>query len=296
MSNLNAAQLFSVKGLVAVVTGASSGLGKVMADALDVNGAAKVFILGRRESKLKEVASKAKNGSLIPIVCDVSSKESLQAAVSTIEKQTPFINLLVANSGYLGEVTNMGPRPAEQTVDELQKELWNKTTYEDASKVVGTNIAGSYFTFLAFLGLLGAGNTHPDSVGKSGLLQSQFISTTSFGGLCRAEAPSYVYNASKAALNHLTKTLSSEYAKHSIRANAIAPGMFVTEMTEAHTPEGDISAVGSMPWQAIPATRAGTEEDMAGAVLYLASRAGSFVDGCILLSDGGMLSVRPGSY
>jgi len=248
MSNLDAAQLFSVKGLVAVVTGASSGLGEVMAHALDVNGAAKVFILGRRESKLKEVASKAvcndsrfsslkliaiqKNGSLIPVVCDVSSKESLQAAVSTIEKQTPYINLLVANSGYLGEVTNMAPRPAEQTVGELQKELWNKTTYEDASKIVSTNIAGSYFTFLAFLGLLGAGNTHSDSVGKSGLLQSQFISTTSFGGLCQAEAPSYVYNASKAALNHLTKTLSSEYARHSIRANAIAPGMFVTEMTE----------------------------------------------------------------
>lgn len=126
----------------------------------------------------------------------------------------------------------MTPRPGEQTVAELQKELWDKTTYEDASKVVSTNIAGSYFTFLAFLHLLSAGNTHPDSVGKSGLLQSQFISTTSFGGLSRAEAPSYVYNASKAALNHLTKTLSSEYARHGIRANTIAPGMFVTEMTE----------------------------------------------------------------
>ncbi|OBT81531.1 hypothetical protein VE02_09559 [Pseudogymnoascus sp. 03VT05] len=261
MSNLDAAQLFFVKGLVAVITGASSGLGEVMAHALDVNGAAKVFILGRRESKLKEVASKAKNGTLIPVVCDVSSKESLQAAVSTIEKQTPFINLLIANSGYLGDVTGMVPRPAEQT-----------------------------------LGLLGAGNTHPDSIGKSELLQSQFISTTSFSGLCRAEAPSYVYNASKAALNHLTKTLSSEYAKHSIRANAIAPGTFVTEMTEAYTPEGGISVVGSLPWQAIPATRAGTDEDIAGAVLYLASRAGAFVNGCILLPDGGMLSVRPGSY
>ncbi|OBT99337.1 hypothetical protein VE01_02525 [Pseudogymnoascus verrucosus] len=249
MSNLDAAQLFSVKGLVAVVTGASSGLGEVMAHALDVNGAAKVFILGRRESKLREVASKAKNGSLIPLVCDVTSKESLEAAVSTIEKQTPFINLLIANSGYLGEVSGMVPRPAEQT------------------------LAGSYFTFLAFLGLLGAGNTHSDSIGKSGLLQSQFISTTSFGGLCRAEAPSYVYNASKAALSHLTKTLSSEYAKHSIRANAIAPGTF------AYTPEGDISVVGSLPWQAIPVTRAGTEEDIAGAVLYLASRAGAFVNG-----------------
>lgn len=66
MSNLNAAQLFSVKGLVAVVTGASSGLGAVMAHALDVNGATKVFILGRRESKLIEVASKAVRNNLYP--------------------------------------------------------------------------------------------------------------------------------------------------------------------------------------------------------------------------------------
>jgi NAD(P)-dependent dehydrogenase (short-subunit alcohol dehydrogenase family) len=173
----------------------------------------------------------------------VSSKESLQAAVSSIESQTPFINLLVANSGYLGQVTTMAPRPAEQTVDEVQAELWKTTTYEDASKVVSTNIAGSYFTFLAFLGLLGAGNTHPDSVGKSGLLQSQFISTTSVGGLCRVEAPSYVYSASKAAVNHLTKTLSSEYAKHGIRANAIAPGTFLTEMTQVCDCEGGFSNV-----------------------------------------------------
>jgi NAD(P)-dependent dehydrogenase (short-subunit alcohol dehydrogenase family) len=167
----------------------------------------------------------------------VSSKASLQAAVSTVESQTLFINLLIAKSGYLGEVTNMAPRPPGQNVSELREELWNKTTFEDASKVVSTNITGSYFIFSAFLGLMGAGNTHANSVGKSGLLQSQFISTTSFGGLCRAEAPSYVYNASKAALNHLTQTLSSEYAKHSIRANAIAPGMFVTEMTEVNNKE-----------------------------------------------------------
>lgn len=296
MSNLDAAQLFSVKGLVAVVTGAGSGLGAYMAHALDVNGAAKVFILGRRESKLKEVAAKAKNGTLIPITCDVSSKESLQAAVSAIEKQTPFVNLLIANSAYLGEVTSMGPRPAEQTLGELQKELWDKTSYEDASQVVSTNIAGSYFTFLAFLGLLGAGNTHPDSVGKSGLLQSQFISTTSLGGFRRAESPSYIYNASKAALSHLTKSLSPEYAKHGIRANAISPGFFVTEMTEDHAPDEDVTAAGSLPWQVTPATRGGTEEDMAGAVLYLASRAGSFVNGCVLLVDGGAIAMSPGSY
>ncbi|EPS42664.1 hypothetical protein H072_3447 [Dactylellina haptotyla CBS 200.50] len=296
MSNLEAARLFSVKGLVAVITGAGSGIGEMAAHALDVNGAAKVFILGRREGKLKEVAAKAKNGSLIPIPCDITSKDSLQDAVATIQKQAPFINLLIANSAVLGEVTNMGPRPAEYKASELQKELWEKTSYEDATNVVSTNIAGSYFTFLAFLSLLEAGNTHPDSVGKSGLLQSQFISTSSPGGLWRAESPAYVYNASKAALIHLTKCLSTEFARYGIRANSIAPGMFVTEMTEDYLEGEDLTVVGSMPWQTLPATRTGTAEDIAGPVLFLASRAGSFVNGCLLVVDGGMVSVRPASY
>ncbi|CAI6297959.1 unnamed protein product [Periconia digitata] len=295
MSKLDVTQLFGVKGLVAVVTGAGSGLGKAMAHALDINGAAKVFILGRRESKLKEVAAEAKNGSLIPVVCDITSKDSLQAAASKIQATTPFLNLVVANSAIVGEVTSMAPRPAEQGLDELRKELWDKTPFEDASQVLSTNIAGSYFTFLAFASLLGAGNTHPDSIGKSGLLQSQFVNVTSTVGLSRAESPSFIYVASKAALNHLMKTLSSEFSKHTIRANAIAPGLFYTEMTEGYIPE-NFGTVGALPWQDIPARRTGGQEDIAGAVLYLASRAGSFLNGCILLVDGGMLSVRPGSY
>jgi NAD(P)-dependent dehydrogenase (short-subunit alcohol dehydrogenase family) len=152
--------------------------------------------------------------------------------VATIKEQTPFLNLVIANAAYLGEVTTMTARPAEQSLDQLQEELWNKTSFENASQTVSTNIGGSYFTFLAFVGLLGAGNTHPNSVGKGGLLQSQFINTTSTVGLSRVEPPSYIYSASKAALNHLMKTISSEFAKHGIRANAIAPGLFVTEMTE----------------------------------------------------------------
>lgn len=158
----------------------------------------------------------------------------MQTAVTTIEAQTPDINLLVANAGYLGEATGLTPRLADQTTAELQEELWNKTSEKDARQVVNTKIAGSYFTFVAFLRLSAEGNTHPDSVGKNGLLQSQFINTTSVGGMCRAEAPGFVYNASKAGLIHLAKSLSSEYAKYGIRANAIAPGIFITEMTEVH--------------------------------------------------------------
>ncbi len=215
-----------------------------MARALDVNGTAKVSI--RRESKLKEVASKAvcmillfylsdfyQDGTLIPVACHVSSKGSSQAIASTIGKQTPFINLLVANFGYLGEAINMELRPAEKTVDELQKGLWNKPTYEGASQAVSTNIAASCSTFLAFMDLLRAGNTHLDNVGKSELFR---VSSSAMSALVAwpIEAPSYVYNACKAALNYLTKTLSSKYAKHSIRDNAIAPNIFVRKMMEVY--------------------------------------------------------------
>lgn len=173
-----------------------------------------------------------KNHTLIPVVCNTSSKTSLLAAVETIQKKTPFVNLLIANSGALGTVTSMESRPAERMIIEVQKELWAATAFEDAESTLAVNLARSYFTFIAFMTLLGDGNIHPESPGKSRLLQSQFITTSSFGGLCRNRPPSFVYSASKAALIHLTKTLSTEFAKYSIRVNTIAPGTYITEMTE----------------------------------------------------------------
>ena len=89
-------------------------------------------------------------------------------------------------------VVNMGPGRIEQTIGELQKELWNKTTYEDVSKVVSTNIAGSYFTFLTFLGCGGSRQYEPRQRRKEWTATESVYSTTSFGGLCRAAAPSYV--------------------------------------------------------------------------------------------------------
>ncbi|UKZ58373.1 hypothetical protein TrVGV298_012241 [Trichoderma virens] len=102
MESLEARNLFSVNGLVAVITGGGSGLGRTLALALDANGASKVFVIGRRESKLQETASLGLKGSIIPVVGDVTSKESLKAAVEKVAAQTTHIDLLVVNSGIMG--------------------------------------------------------------------------------------------------------------------------------------------------------------------------------------------------
>lgn len=104
MSKLEASDLFSVKDMVFVVTGGGTGIGAMMARALDVNGAAKVYIIGRRMDKLKEVSSAAVNKSIVPIQGDVTSKDSLAAAASRIQEECGFVNAVIANSGsaYFG--------------------------------------------------------------------------------------------------------------------------------------------------------------------------------------------------
>src|ERR1700753_2919270 len=100
---IDAAGLFSVNGLVAVITGGGSGLGAMMARALAVNGAAKVFIIGRREISLKEVASSLPGiDSIVPIVGDVTSTDSLINCVERVKKQVGHVDVLIANSGITG--------------------------------------------------------------------------------------------------------------------------------------------------------------------------------------------------
>ncbi|TVY19593.1 Short-chain dehydrogenase/reductase SAT3, partial [Lachnellula arida] len=272
------------------------GIGEMMAHALDVNGAAKVFILGRREASLQRVAAEAKNGSLIPIVCDVTLKDSLAAAAATISTQAPYLNAVIANSGAAGPMdaytSNFTGTPS---LSDIQKHLWS-TKQEDVDATFGLNIAGSYFTFLAFLPLLEKGNTHPQSVSAAGYVSSQFITNGSIAGFSRANMIGYPYGASKAALMHLTKTLATEFAPYGIRANTIAPGLFVSEATEGITGGAPVEIPGNLAKEVNPSLRAGNKEDMAGAILYLTSRAGGFSNGSVHLVDGGGLSIRPGTY
>ncbi|KAF2464763.1 short chain dehydrogenase/reductase family [Lindgomyces ingoldianus] len=298
MADLGISDIFNVNGMVFVVTGGGSGLGEWMALALDKNGASKVFILGRRAESLNKVAQKAANRTLVPITCDISSKQSLKSAVEQIEKQTPFVNAVIANSGIAGPITSLPPRSPDATISSIQEELWN-LPFETNRQVMDINLMGSYYTFIAFMHLLEAGNTHAESRGKKDFIQSQFITVASMAAFSRNENVSHLYAASKAALVHLTKTLSTGFATKGIRVNSIAPGLYITEMTEASqiVSDGkDFSVPGSMPVDVHPMTRTGGAKDIAGAILFLTSQAGAYVNGNVLLTDGGMFGLQPMTY
>jgi NAD(P)-dependent dehydrogenase (short-subunit alcohol dehydrogenase family) len=191
-------------------------------------GASKVYILGRRQSAL-DTASSA-NPGLTSIQCDVTSKSSLQAAVDHITQDFGHINLLVANSGIYGPPATFAPG---QSVSELRKTMFENTSMEAFNEVFMVNTTATYFSMLAFLELLDAGNAvslkggfgRPFKPGSDvPAIQSQVIVTASVGGFRRDNMSPSAYTASKAAITHLVKLSSTGLAPHGIRVNALAPG------------------------------------------------------------------------
>lgn len=295
--------LFNVNGLVAVITGGGSGLGLYAARALDANGAKAVYIVGRRESSLKQAAATGTNGNIIPIVGDVTSKESLQNVVDQIQKEQGFINLLFANSGISGHydatITNK-PDGTKPTVQEFASHIGGPA-HEEFNKTLSTNVTGVFHTAMAFLPLLDAGNK------KANVAQdSQILVTSSVAGFSRFLAASFAYSTSKAAVNHLCKMLSTTFAQQNfrIRVNVVAPGFYPSEMT-ARVMEGMEKFEGKQgAWEdahrmgqdKAPAERTGSEEDFAATILFFASRAGAYLNGETLLTDGGRVAQLPAVY
>jgi len=282
-TSIQASNLFNVNGLVAVVTGGGSGIGLMIARALALNGASKVYIIGRRKEKLDEAASSVSTGNIIPLVGDVTSKEALSSIVERITSETGYINVLVANSGILGPQASIKPTEIS-TVAEFQK-AYGETSFEEYAETFNLNTVAVWFTVVAFLGLLDEGNKKGNVIQKS-----QVIATSSIGGFNRKVPGGYAYGQSKAATTHLIKQLATGLVPFGIRSNALAPGLFPSDLAAG------IIGNGVFPRDQIPLERAGTEEDMAGAILFLTSRAGAYVTGNILLTDGGRLSNFPASY
>ena len=249
-SNLDAASLFRVDGMIAVITGggtgtspcgtplpfppstltAPKGIGLTMARALAANGAKRVYILGRRLDVLKKAEQEHGQGIFTPIQCDVTSHDSLQSAVYQITAETGFVNLLVANSGAGGPHAVWNP---SLPVSEVRANLFSQDLMEATTNTLDVNVTGAFYTLVAFLELLDAGNknalkggfgapAHPGSDVPS--VQSQLIVTSSIAAFSRMYMSSPAYAASKAAILHLTKQASSNMAPYGIRANALAPG------------------------------------------------------------------------
>ncbi|KAF9875950.1 hypothetical protein CkaCkLH20_06396 [Colletotrichum karsti] len=285
LAALGAGNLFAVNGMVAAITGGGSGIGLMMAKALAANGASKVYILGRREEVLQSAAASI-GPSAVPLVCDVTSKPSLLSAAAAIEKESGFLNLLVCNAGVGGP--QVKAPPAEMTAAEwAEQHLAHDAA--DYTRVFDVNVTSVWYTTMAFVKLLDLGNQ------KGNLFQSsQVVSTSSIGAFNKNAPGGWAYGQSKAAATLLVKHLSANLPRWNIRANCIAPGLFPSEMS---APIAKLySSDGSVPKEMVPMQRMGDTQDMAGVMLYLASRAGAYCNGSVITVDGGRLGNFPTTW
>ncbi|KAL5342699.1 hypothetical protein BJX70DRAFT_409684 [Aspergillus crustosus] len=299
-STIQAQDIFNVDGLVAVITGGGSGIGLIMARALAQNGAKKVYILGRRLDVLDKAA--AEHPSIVALQCDVTSKNGLQHAVDLIKAEVGYVNLVIANSGTIGPAVRFDPHVS---IPELRERLFTEFSMTEMAESLHLNITAAFFTMTAFLELLDAGNQnalrggygrpiHEGSDVPS--IQSQVIFRTSVSAFSRHWTSSPPYLTSKAAIMQVVKHASTQLARVGIRVNSIAPGLYPSELASVLIQNRVPEKEEIDDQRFIPARRFGGDEEMAGAILYLASRAGSYSNGLILLTDGGRLSVMTGTY
>lgn len=249
-------QLFDLKGKVAIVTGANTGLGQAMAIALARAGAA-VALVGRSSPDETEKAIAAAGGKSAVIMADLSSTEPVERVVAETTEALGSPDILVNNAGII--------RRSEAL--EFSEEDWDG--------VLATNLKVPFFLAQAVARSF-TGN------GKRGKIVN-VASLLSFQGGIRVAS----YTASKSGLAGLTRLLANEWAAKGINVNAIVPGYFATNNTEAlrNDPERNRDILAR-----IPAGRWGDPDDLGGAVVYLASPASDYVHGAMLPVDGGWLA------
>ncbi|CAI6333931.1 unnamed protein product [Periconia digitata] len=295
-SNVSASSLFSVSGLVAVVTGGGTGIGFMITKALAANGARRVYIIGRRQDKLEEAANAIDPNVVSPLQGDVTDLESLLEISQTVESSIGYVNLVVANAGTMGP-RPLKPPPGSTTLPSLAeyREHALKAPMQDFTQTCAVNTTAVHYTALAFLNLLDEGNKK-QNMGAD--WRSQIIATGSIGGFSRLSGASFAYNSSKAAVTHMMKMMSTAFVPYGIRCNVLAPGVFPSDITNGiFTGQGDARGeIKRFPREMIPAGRAGTEEDIAGAILWMVGRAGSYLNGSVVVVDGGRLGTLISTY
>ncbi|KAI5923039.1 hypothetical protein F4810DRAFT_711081 [Camillea tinctor] len=292
---LSASSLFSsLKGWVAVVTGGGTGVGLVIAQTLAVNGA-KVYITGRRADVLETSARLygspdrlgPQGGSIVPLVMDVTSKESIRKAVDEIAQKETCVNILVNNAGtWLGRTLARptdGPEVFGKAMfDEEMEGNWQKTFH--------TNSTSIFFVTAAFLPLLAKSEASP-----TGKIGSVINNTSISGSLRMSQNCQFSYNASKAAANHITRQMALELSQDAIkvRVNGLALGYFPSELTvgpsnaENEIPPYDVEKFreGAAAMGARTVKRMGAPEELASVILTLATN--DFLWGSIIPLDGG---------
>ena len=251
--------LFSLKGRVALVTGGSRGIGRMIAAGFLAQGA-KVYIAARKAADCEQAAQElSAHGECIALPANLASMEGINALAAAYLAHEDRLDILVNNAGAAwGEPFDTFPESG-----------WDK--------VVDLNLKAPFFLTQALHAALCAGaQTQPAKV----------IHIASIDGISVNPQETYSYAASKAGLIQLTRRMALRLAHDNIVVSAIAPGAFASDMNRVARDHAEETA------QRIPARRIGRDDDMAGAAIYLASRAGDYVLGSTLVVDGGVTHAR----
>lgn len=189
----------------------------MMARALALNGAEKVYIIGRRKEVLESAASSVNTGNIIPVVGDVTDKEVVSSIVSKIESEVGYINVLIVNSGIAGPQATKPITPSSSLSEFISS--YGGASMSEMTKTFELNTVAVFSCIMAFLDLLDKGNKKGNVEQKS-----QIIATSSIGGFNRNVPGGFIYGQSKAATTHLMKQLGTQLTPYDIRCNTIAPG------------------------------------------------------------------------
>jgi NAD(P)-dependent dehydrogenase (short-subunit alcohol dehydrogenase family) len=252
--------LFSLQGRTALITGGSRGIGRMIAEGF-LHSGAKIYISARKGGALEETAAElAKIGPCTPLVVDASGADGAKAMAEAYLEHESKLDILVNNAGAAWGAP----------FEEFPESGWDK--------VVDLNMKTPFFLAQALHGAMKAAATKDRP--------AKIINIASIDGISVNMQETYSYAASKAGLIHLTKRMALRLINDNIVVSAIAPGAFASDMNRLARDHGDAVA------QQIPARRIGEAEDMAGAAIYLASRAGDYVVGSTLIVDGGITYAR----
>ena len=247
--------LFSLAGRTALVTGGSRGIGLMIAKGFIAQGA-KVYISSRKADVCDAVAAEL-GENCISLPMDVSTVDGCKALAAAYAEHESSLDILVNNAGAAWGAE----------FDSFPEEGWDK--------VMDLNVKSLFFLTQAL---------HPAlNAAASAQKPGKVINIASIDGLRPNPWETYSYQASKAAVIHLTKRMSGRLIKDHINVTGVAPGAFASEMNRSARDFGD--AVGEM----VPAGRVGCDEDMAGVAIFLASKAGDYVVGDTVVVDGGVV-------
>jgi 2-deoxy-D-gluconate 3-dehydrogenase len=248
--------MFDLEGKIAVVTGGSRGIGKMIA-AEFVRRGVRTYITSRKaEDCLKTAAALSEFGECIALPNDLSTMDGIDALVADFSGRETRLDILINNAGAAWGAP----------FDEFPEAGWDK--------VMDLNLKSLFFITQKFAPLLRAG--------ASAEQPAKVVNIASIDGIRNADIETYSYAASKAGVIHLTRRLAKRLTREHIMVNAIAPGAFASDMNIWARDEPDKVA------SQIPAGRVGAPQDIAGTAVYMCSRAGDYLAGITIPVDGGV--------